>query len=161
MQKQGFYSAHHCCCTNARLLGIYPGHQFGKLELKKKQYWNWNFYWNWESYWNWMNSYWNSYWNWNNLEFYWKSNWLKIQLELEFLLKNPIGILILEFLYWNSYWKFYWNSYWNWIEFKDGHDTWIKSWIQTKIPGHEILNLHHSFLTLGCHMFWLAGNMIH
>ena len=36
MQKQGFYSAHHCCCTNARLLGKYPGHQFGKLEFKKE-----------------------------------------------------------------------------------------------------------------------------
>ena len=35
MQKQGFYFARHCCCTNARLLGKYPGHQFGKLELKK------------------------------------------------------------------------------------------------------------------------------
>ena len=46
MQKQGFYFAHHCCCTNARLLGKYPGHQFGKLEIKKKQYWN--SYWNWD-----------------------------------------------------------------------------------------------------------------
>ena len=144
MQKQGFYSAHRCCCTNARLLGIYPGHQFGKLELKKKQYWNWNFYWNWK----------------NHIGIgiligipIGIGNPIENPIEIGIPIGNPIvfllelnwiqrwaflveSLFLLECLLnresysksncnWNSYWKSYLDSFWNWIELKDGHDTYL------------------------------------